>query len=192
MLDLASCTDGELAALALAGRQAAYSELLHRHRNAVFRIARHHCGDDDAALDLTQQSFIAAFAALGRYDPARSFPHWLSRITINKCHDWARRRKVRQFFSFAKPLDEARDVADPEAGADTQTADRQELHRTMAAIATLPARLKEVLVLRTIEGLSQAEAAQVLGVSEKSLETRLYRARINLIEILRDNLSENV
>lgn len=55
----------------------------------------------------------------------------------------------------------------------------------MAAVVRLPARLKEVLVLRTIEGLSQAEAADVLGVSEKAVETRLYRARAKLTEILK-------
>lgn len=186
MHDLSTCLDDELAALALAGRQAAYGELLARHRVAVFRIARHHSGDDDAAIDLTQESFIAAFAALARFDPARSFRHWLARIAINKCHDWARRRKVRRFFSFARPLDAAGDIADPAVAADTQAADRQELRRTMAAIATLPARLKDVLVLRAIEGFSQAETAALLLVSEKTVETRLHRAREKLGLILRD------
>jgi RNA polymerase sigma factor (sigma-70 family) len=180
MLDLAACTDGELAALALAGRQAAYRALMDRHRAAAFRLARHHCGNDDAAIDVTQQSFIAAFAALARYDGSRPFTHWLARIVINKAHDWARRRKVRQFFAFALPLDEAPEVAETSPDAETQMADREELARTMTAIAALPAKLKEVLVLRTIEGLSQYEAANVLGVSEKAVETRLYRARDKL------------
>jgi len=184
MIDLAGCSDGELAALALAGRQPAYGELLNRHRAMVFRIARHHSGDDDAALDLTQQSFIAAFAALKRFDPSRSFAQWLARIAINKCHDWARRRKVRQFFSFARPLDAAHDIGDPAAGADVQAADRQELQRTMAVIASLPATLRDVLILRTIEGQSQAETAAILKVSEKAVETRLYRARDKLREIV--------
>lgn len=186
MPDLSACSDGELAALAEGGRQAAYGELLNRHRALVFRIARHHCGEDDAALDVTQNSFIAAFAALGRYDPSRDFAHWIARIAINKCHDWARRRKVRKFFSLARPLDTAHEVSDPAIGADIQAADRQELGRAMEAIAGLPARLKEVLVLRTIEGLSQAEAADLLGISEKAVETRLYRARAKLAAMLRD------
>lgn len=54
----------------------------------------------------------------------------------------------------------------------------------MAAIACLPAKLKEVLVLRTIEGMSQAEVAAVLDVSEKAIETRLYRAREKLGALL--------
>jgi RNA polymerase sigma-70 factor (ECF subfamily) len=156
-----------------------------RHRAAAFRLARHHCGNDDVALDVTQQSFIAAFAALRRYDGSRPFAHWLARIVINKSHDWARRRKVRQFFSFALPLDDAHQVADATPDSETQVADREELERTMAAIAGLPSRLKEALVLRTIEGLSQAETASLLGISEKAVETRLYRARARLSEILR-------
>ena len=185
MLDLAACPDGELAALAMGGQQTAYRVLMDRHRVAAFRLARHHCGNDDAALDVTQQSFIAAFSALARYDRSRPFAHWLARIVINKSHDWARRRKVRQFFSFAIPLEEAGDVAEPAPDAERHTAARQELERTMAAIAGLPPRLKEVLVLRTIEGLSQAEAAAVLEISEKAVETRLYRARSRLTGILR-------
>ncbi len=55
----------------------------------------------------------------------------------------------------------------------------------MAAIATLPTNLKDALILRTIEGLSQSESASVLGISEKAVETRLYRARSKLTEILR-------
>lgn len=184
MLDLAACTDGELAALALAGRQVAYRALMDRHRATAFRLARHHCGDDDAALDVTQQSFIAAFAALARYDQSRPFAHWFARIVINKSRDWARRRKVRQFFAFALPLDQARHTAEPGPDAERQTADRQELGRAMAAIAGLPARLKEVLVLRTIEGLSQTETARLLAISEKAVETRLHRARKRLAEAL--------
>lgn len=185
MSDIADLSDGDLAALALSGKQAAYRLLLDRHRAAVFRIARHHCGDDDGALDVTQQTFISAFAALDRYDRGRSFVHWLTRIAINKSHDWVRKRRVRAFLSFAKPLDEAFEISDPIALPDQQAADAQELRRTMASIAMLPARLKEVLVLRTIEGLSEAETADTLGINQKAVETRLYRARKNLVEMMR-------
>lgn len=185
-LDLAGCSDGELAALALAGRQSAYGELMRRHREAVYRLVRGHVGDADAALDVTQQSFIAAFSALGRYDGARPFRVWMARIAINKCHDWTRRRAVRRLFSFALPIDAASDVADETATPEGLLSDRQQLQRTMTAIAALPGSLKEPLILRTIEGLSQAETALVLGISEKAVETRVYRARARLAESLRD------
>lgn len=185
MLDLAVCSDGELAALAVRGRQAAYRTLMERHRDAVFRLARIQAGTDDAALEITQQSFIAAFAALKRYDQDRPFRHWIARIALNKCRDFARRRKVRQFFSFALPTGEAEIVPDDAVDAARQIEGKQELARAMAAIAQMPQRLKEVLVLRTIEELSQAEVSKLLGVSEKTVETRLYRAR----NLLREQLS---
>ncbi|HZU63984.1 MAG TPA: sigma-70 family RNA polymerase sigma factor [Novosphingobium sp.] len=188
MADLGELGDGDLAGLALGGRQAAYRVLLDRHRALVFRIARHHCGEEEAALDITQQAFISAFAALGRYDRARPFAHWIARIAINKCRDRARRRRLRAALRLARPIEEAIGLGDAAPLPDRQVADAEELRRTMAAIARLPARLKEVLVLRAIEGLSQAETAAVLGISEKAVETRLYRARKNLVAQLRDGV----
>ncbi|WDF71504.1 RNA polymerase sigma factor [Novosphingobium sp. KACC 22771] len=177
-------SDGELAALALGGRQAAYSALLQRHRDRVFRIARASCGDEEAALDITQQSFISAFAALGRYDHARPFAHWIARIALNKCRDRARRQKLRTLFSFAMPEDQGAGIPDPAVRADDALADRQELARAMACIARLPASQREVLVLRGVEGMSEAEVAAVLGITAKAVETRLYRARRALAEML--------
>ena len=184
-LALGECSDGELAALALAGRQAAYRELLGRHREPVFRLVRGSIGDGDAALDVTQEAFIAAFAALKSYDGSRPFKTWVSRIAINKCRDWARRRAVRRFFSFALPIETAATIADEAIPADRQLADRAELACVQDAITKLPIALREPLILRTIEGLTQAETAQVLGISEKADETRLYRARNKLSEVLR-------
>ena len=176
-LALGECSDGELAALALAGRQAAYRELLGRYREPVFRLVRGSIGDSDAALDVTQEAFIAAFAALKSYDGTRPFRTWVSRIAINKCRDWARRRAVRRFFSFALPIEAAATIADESIPADQQLADRIELARVREAIAKLPPAIREPLILHTIEGLTQAETAEILGISEKAVETRIYRAR---------------
>ncbi len=184
-LALGECCDGELAALALAGRQAAYRELLGRHRASVFRLVRGNTGDDDAALDVTQEAFIAAFAALKSYDGTRPFKTWVSRIALNKCRDRARRRAVRRFFSFALPLEAAAAIADESIPADQQISDRAELARVKEAISKLPMAIREPLILRTIEGLTQAETAQVLSISEKAVESRLYRARNKLNEVLR-------
>ncbi len=184
--------DAELAALALAGQQSAYGELMRRHRDAVFRLARGHAGDATEALDITQETFISAFAALGRYDGARPFRLWIARIAVNKCRDWARRRAVRRFFTFARPIEEAGAVADGMPTPEEAVQSRAELAHIHAAIAALPGNLKDVLVLRAIEGMSQAETAQILGISEKAVETRLYRARNKLAEGLRDGATGRV
>lgn len=184
-LDWTTLTEGELAALSIAGRQAAFSEIMRRHRQSVFRMVRACVGEADEALDLVQETFVAAHQALPRYDGDRSMRAWLSTIAINKCRDWGRKRTVRRFLSFAAPIGpEAEAVADDQVAIDDATGDRQELDRVTRAISTLPANLKEPLVLRTIEGLSQAETAEVLGISEKAVETRLYRARRSLADRL--------
>jgi len=176
--------DAALVLEALGGRQAAFGALMARHRDAVFRLARNHLGNEADALDITQECFIAAFAALSRYDRARPLRGWLLRIALNKCHDLGRRRAVRRLFTFARPIDEALDVADAAPDPEAQLGSALGVARIRAAIAALPVQLKEPLILCAIEGLGQDEASRVLGISRKAVETRLYRARRKLSEKL--------
>lgn len=182
---MTALSDGELAALSGAGRQAAFAEIMRRHSPAVFRLVRSCVGESDAALDLLQDTFVAAHRAMTRYDSERSMRTWLSTIALNKCRDWGRKRTVRRFLAFAGPIDtEAKTIIDDRVAIDDATGDRQELARVERAIADLPTALKETLVLRTIEGFSQSETAAVLSISEKAVETRLHRARAKLLEKL--------
>jgi len=181
---LADRTDGELAALCLAGRELAFAEIVRRHKEPLHRLAARMIGDEDEALDLVQDAFVSAHRALRSYDMARPMRAWLSRIAMNKARDWRRRRMVRRLISVVLPVDYAADTADDAPSIETATADRQELQRVAAAIAGLPGNLREALVLRTIEGFSQAETADVLGISQKAVETRLYRARQRLASSL--------
>lgn len=178
--------DAALVMAARAGEQSAYTQLLRLHRAAVFRVCRNHVGEEPEALDLTQEAFAAAFAALARFDTARSFRTWILRIAVNKCHDWARRRKVRRFFAFAGPIEVAFDIADPATSAENALGDRQEIAQLRSAIASLPQGLKDPLILFAIEGLSQAETADVLGLTSKAVELRVARARRRLAEIMAD------
>ena len=176
-------SDGELAALVIAGRQRAFAEIMRRYREPIFRLVRGHVGNEEDALDLVQECFVSAFRNLERYDRERPLRAWLSRIAINKCRDWARRRAVRRLFSAAAPWSSAAaEVADHAPQADEVVADRQELETLWSAVSALPGKLKEPLILQAIEGLTQAETAEVLGISPKAVETRLYRARKKLGE----------
>lgn len=184
-LDCTGMSDGELAALSKAGRQAAFAEIMRRYEQPIYKLVRAFVGDADEALDLVQERFVSAYQALGRLDADRSMRVWLTAIALNKCRDWARKRAVRRLLSFSIPIGgEAEAVADDQVAVDDVTADRQDLDRVIRAIATLPANLKEPLVLRAIEGLSQAETAEALDITEKAVETRLSRARAKLAEKL--------
>jgi len=176
--------DAALVQRTIDGDHRAFAVLIERHRDSVFRFAGHYTGDPDEALDITQESFANAYLAIGRYDRDRPFRTWLMRIAVNKCHDWSRRRRVRSFFSAALPIEHATGIAADTAAPDDATADRVELARVSAAIARLSASLREVLILRTVDGLSQSETAQILRTSEKAVENKLRRARRQLLQIL--------
>ena len=136
-------------------------------------------GAADDAYDLTQQTFVSAWSALGRYDPDRAFTTWLRAIALNKCRDHGRRATVRRLIFGARPSTEAAivEVASDAPSAETQAHDTRVLGELDRALTTLPDGLKTPLILTALDGLSTAEAAAVMGVSPKAVETRLYRAR---------------
>lgn len=176
-------TDAALVSDALAGNNGAFSALMARHKEPLYRFVRRYVGDADEAFDLVQDSFVAAWTALNTFDLARPLPAWLRRIALNKCRDWSRRRQVRKFFFGARPLE----AADFAQSAVLPVDDEAERRCTAldAAIADLPLALKEPLLLTQFEHLSHQEAALVLGISAKAVETRLYRAK----QLLRQTLS---
>ena len=172
--------DAGLAHAARAGSQSAYAALMQRHREAVFRLARHHAPDEGEAIDITQEAFISAFSALRSFDGERSFRAWILRIALNKCRDHSRRRKVRHLFAFARPIEDAVDVADPGPDPEAALQSARAVSHIRREVQALPAKLREPLILCAIEGMGQDEAAQLLGVSRKTIETRIYRARQKL------------
>ncbi|MDR6511122.1 RNA polymerase sigma-70 factor (ECF subfamily) [Novosphingobium capsulatum] len=178
--------DAALVRAALAGDEQGYRQLMARHRAVVHRVAWAQTGQADAALDVTQDTFIAAFAALRRYDPARPLGAWLARIALNKGRDWRRRQAVRRLFLGWRGQGEAavEHVPDSAPGPEREAAGRADLARLRQAIDALPQALREAIVLHGVEGMPQREVAMMLDVSEKTIETRVYRARKKLAQQL--------
>jgi len=176
--------DAVLARHALNGDDAAFTRLASRHKKWLYRFIRRYVGNDADAFDLLQESFIAAWSSLDRFDPERPFHAWLRQIALNKCRDRGRRDKVRSIIrQLSSGLEEfaarAR-WANPEAAISTEEA----LARLDNAIASLPLQLREPLILTVFENLSHREAAQILRVSEKAVETRVYRAKQRLCSVV--------
>ncbi|HEX7760083.1 MAG TPA: RNA polymerase sigma factor [Caulobacteraceae bacterium] len=182
-------SDAALAVSAAGGDERAFAELVRRHKEPLYRLLRRYAGDADEAYEAAHEAFIAAWTAIGRYDPQRPFQAWLRTIAINKARDRGRRTALRRFL-FGGGLDGDGAIAahDPAAPADEAMIERQDLARLGLAIARLPGPLKAALLLTALEGRSQQEAGDILGVSVKTIETRVHRARKTLAQTLDPDL----
>lgn len=185
----AEASDTVLARLAAAGDDQAFERLVRRHKEGVYRLLRRYTADPEEAYEAAHEAFIAAWKALGRYDPGRPFLPWLQTIAINKARDRGRRLVVRRFLFGGAGLDEeAMSVVDPIESAVQTAMDHQLARRLDKIIGQLPAAMKEALLLTAFEGYSQDEAGRMLGVSAKTIETRVYRARKLLAQRLDDDM----
>jgi len=176
--------DASLAVAARQGDENAFANLMRRHKGWLYQFIRRYVADRDDAYDVLQESFVAAWGALSRFDPERPFEAWLRRIALNKCRDRARRNAVRR--TALRVLGLAYDVGEgaAEPAADTSAQVDQAAVRLETAIAQLPRNLKEALVLTALEGLSHKEAGELLGINAKAVETRVYRAKRQLAILL--------
>ncbi|MDI1326524.1 MAG: RNA polymerase sigma factor [Brevundimonas sp.] len=176
-----------LSARAAGGDRAAFSELMRQTRTALFRFIRRYVGDEQDAWDLLQDSYAAAWINIRRYDPTRPFEAWIRTIALNKCRDWSRRRFVRRLIRGGVELSspEALAVPDGAGSGDERMEAGRRLARLNEEMSRLPPHLKAPLLLTAIEGRSQADTAGILGVSVKTVETRVARARRKLSHALR-------
>lgn len=172
------------------GCHRAYAELIDRHRDRIFRFCLGWTGNPEDAEELCQDVFVRAYSALPRYQGEQHFSAWLFRIARNRCHDHHRSRAHRDA-SKNRPLESSGvvELTAPGLRPDETAADSEALHKLRRAIASLPERLREVLVLCGVEGLSQEECAALLGCSRRAVEGRLYRARQELAALLSDTIA---
>lgn len=171
-----AAADEALAARARQGDRRAFDLLVARFKSPLYRFIRRYVGDSDDAYDVLQETFVAAWRALRRYDPARSFAAWIRTIALNKCRDFGRRTTSRRLIQelFAR---EPKDAAS-EAEAESPAASEQErLAQLDLALSSLPPKYKEPLLLTALEGLSHQDAAKLLHLTPKAIEMRIYRAR---------------
>jgi RNA polymerase sigma factor (sigma-70 family) len=186
-------SDSVLVGRAATGDERAFAVLVHRHKQPLYRLLRRYCGDADEAYETAHEAFIAAWAALGRFDPRRPFLPWLRTIAINKARDRGRRTAFRRLLFGSRALEDSGALAHPDMSlaADEVVMSRQDMMALDRAISRLPAVLKEALLLTAFDGWSQQEAGDILGVSAKTIETRTHRARKILAETLDPTLKPN-
>ena len=162
---------------------AAFEQLLSQYRRPVLNFVYRLIGDAAEAEDVAQEVFVRAYRHFGEYDASRKFSTWLFALARNAAIDRLRYRARRP----SESLDGAGPVADA-ASVSGDVLARETEQRVAAAVAELPEEQRTVVILSVYQGLSHVEIAAVMGGSEKSVESRLYRARVVLRERLGDLL----
>lgn len=179
--------------------EGAFDELVNKHHGALIRMAQGHVADREVAEEVVQDTWMAVIQGLPRFEGRSSLRTWICGILIHKAKDRGVREKRHATFSDFESHDDDHDEAvDPSlfhqngewAGHwafppqpwDEQTpekllASRQAVAAMQQAIDSLPPTLKEVLILRDIEGIEAKEACELLQITETNLYVRLHRAR---------------
>ncbi|MFE2142906.1 RNA polymerase sigma factor SigM [Streptomyces sp. NPDC059456] len=186
-------SDRDLLALHVAGDPDAFGELVRRHRDRLWAVALRTLGDREEAADAVQDALVSAYRAAHTFRGDSAVTTWLHRITVNACLDRARKAASRK----TSPIDDTERLErllEPHESAEAP-AERQDLHRQLlAALATLPADQRAVLVLVDMQGYPVAEAARILDVPTGTVKSRCARGRAKLLPMLthlRSNAVDN-
>jgi RNA polymerase sigma factor (sigma-70 family) len=169
-----------------AGEERALNILIERHHEGLYRFVFRHISDD--AIELTQKAFVRAYFNIQKFRPTAKFVTWLYHIALNLCRDYARSPAYRHLSRTISTnvSDEENEGQRPLIsnllGPDKQTQDREKLRAVVKAISELPQDLKNPLILTALEGRSHADAGELLGISPKAVEMKVYRARKLLLK----------
>jgi RNA polymerase sigma-70 factor (ECF subfamily) len=187
-------TDDALVGLAQGGRTAAFDELMTRYAEKVHRLTFKVLRHEEDAEDALQEAFLSAYRNLSKFKGNSAFSTWLYRVAMNAA--LMRLRKRREgMVSLEQPAEQE------ESQVTMQLADwgrtppeeliNDELRETLErAVDSLPEELSQVFLLREVEGLSNAEAADILEISVPAVKSRLHRARVALRDELNRYLSD--
>jgi RNA polymerase sigma-70 factor (ECF subfamily) len=189
----------ELVTRAKAGDLGAFEELANRHERQIYSLAFRILQNPQDAEDVTQQAFLSAIENLPKFREESSFSTWLHRIATFAALKVIRKRKGLDTVSLeaaTEPQEGYDSIPHPEYIADWQQSpeqlvERNETQRLLdAALAQLDEKHRLVFLLRDVEGLSVAETAAALGLSEPNVKVRLLRARLQLREQLTQTLGD--
>jgi RNA polymerase sigma-70 factor (ECF subfamily) len=145
----------------------------------MYSIAYRMLGDQDAANDMAQESFISAYTGLRNFQYGSKFSTWLYQILMNKCRDYLRSGKNRV------SVDDIAELrSDPGDTPEQSTQAHQLRDAVQEALASLPPDYREVIVLKHLEELDYEEISKILGASVTALKVRAHRGREMLKIIL--------
>ena len=171
-------SDGSLIAGALAGSEADLEALFRRYWPRAYRAALLIVGDHAAAEDIAQEAFLSAVRRLDRFDRRRRFSPWLGTIVANRAIDWVRARTARR--------ESGHDLPEPHDAWQQQSPSGYS-EELLAAIATLSAEQRAVIVLRYVLEFTPGEIARALELPRGTVNSRLRRGLDALETQLRES-----
>jgi RNA polymerase sigma-70 factor (ECF subfamily) len=171
--------DTELVVLAAGGDQAAFAELMTRHRPRLYAVCRRVTCHDQDAQEALQETMLLAWKRLGEFDGRSAVGTWLYRVATNAAIDEVRRRKRTPEPTEAGSMPEPT----PHRGADGAVVARMDVDR---ALAQLPPQYRAVVVLRELCDLTYAEIAELREIPIDTVKSQLSRGRQALVELLTD------
>lgn len=183
-------SDEELVRSFLDGDSAAFEELVNRYESTIMNMAYRLLGNRSDASDVCQEVFVLLLRKLGSFRGEAKFSTWLYRVSLNACHDHARRMK-RHISLSESPGEDLPEMEQrlPDSRVDLPeiSVERAELQETVQeCISRLPNKFKEVIYLHDIRGYNYKEVAEILDISLGTVKSRLNRARNRLAKELQD------
>jgi len=179
--------DAQLVERCLQGDEGAWEDLVKAHTRRVYAICYRFTSKDSEAQDLTQDVFLRVFKSVKSFRAGEgSFAVWLTRLTRNLLIDHYRRTKMeRATDSIEEQLPMLEEKTALESRTDAILAGREASEALQSALAKLSPELRETVILRDLQELEYREVAEILGVPEGTVKSRLNRGRAELARILR-------
>jgi len=182
--------DEDVVRRVVAGEPELFEILLRRHNQRVYRVARAVMGDDAQAEDLAQEAWVRAYQHLGEFEGRARFSTWLVRIVLHE--GWTRSRKSKRFEPIGDDSESSEEYMTAAPDPESRALGSEMRGYLESAVDSLPDSYRVVLMLRDVEELSTAEAAETLGLSENAIKVRLHRARAMVRQDLAARVGEGV
>ncbi len=174
--------ENRIIAQCLAGDRKAYTLLVERYGDLVHDLVYRMIGDAARAEDIAQDAFVKGYLSLRDFRGESRFSTWVCRIAINRCRDLLRRARREVLMPDGEPpLSESVDAGETPAAA-LERREREEVLRR--ALARLPLKYREAVVLRHIEGMQFREVGRLLGIAAGAAKVRTFRGREMLRRLL--------
>jgi RNA polymerase sigma factor (sigma-70 family) len=184
--------DSVLIKRALAGDQKAFHKLRLKYYSAIFKLINRMIRNREEVEDLTQEAFIKAFTSLNKFDDQYAFSTWLYKIATNNSIDHIRKKKLHTF-SINKPIeseesDYSFELPDTGPEPDQELIDIQRKKMLDDAMNSLPAKYKQVILMRHVDEKEYQEIAKTLKLPLGTVKAHIFRARELLYKQLRDKM----